>query len=59
MTATERTLDRQSAEWDLFPVALVLGVVMLLILTLDFGEERADPGHDGPTPAPVEKTESL
>lgn len=50
-------MDRQFAEWDLFPVALVLGVVMLLILTLDGGEERAEPVNTNPVVAPAEKTE--
>jgi len=50
-------LDRQFAEWDLFPVALVLGVVMLLILTLDGGEDAAEPANSNPVTAPAAQTE--
>jgi hypothetical protein len=57
LIATERTLDRQFAEWDLFPVAVVLGVVMLLILTLGGGEDGVEPANQNPVTAPAEKTE--
>lgn len=50
-------MDRQFAEWDLFPVALVLGVVMLLILTLDSGEDQATSADPNPVTAPVEAAE--
>lgn len=49
-------MDRQFAEWDLFPVALVLGVVMLLILTLDGGEEPAEAADPNPVVAPAGQT---
>lgn len=50
-------MDRQFAEWDLFPVALVLGVIMLLILTLDGGEEPAQAVDPNPIVAPAGETE--
>ena len=50
-------MDRQFAEWDLFPVALVLGVVMLLILTLDGGEDQAAPAAPNPVITPIEAAE--
>jgi len=50
-------LDRQFAEWDLFPVALVLGVVMLLILTLDGGEDPAEAADPNPVIAPAGTSE--
>ncbi len=50
-------MDRQFAEWDLFPVALVLGVVMLLILTLDGGEDPAEAADPNPVIAPAGKSE--
>ena len=50
-------MDRQFAEWDLFPVAVVLGVVMLLILTLGGGEDGAEPANQNPVTVPAGKTE--
>lgn len=50
-------MDRQFAEWDLFPVAVVLGVVMLLILTLDGREDRVEPANQNAVTVPAEKTE--
>lgn len=55
--ATECALDRQFAEWDLFPVAVVLGVVMLLILTLGGGEDREEAVNPNPITAPAGTTE--